>query len=312
VLLAMNGVFWGRGRLELRPSFTHENNVRYIGLGNDSFALRPEVAARDLYTRTHPALSVRARLPLRGALQLLAGMLYTQVWVDYGPLSNIERDLTVGSTQVKELLVVDRAAGLNLFEGGLLFDTRDNELNPGAGQAHQIKVRVCPWGVHYIPYRYVQIDAIARGYRSVADGLVVLAARVVGDLQAGSVPFYELSRYEESSALGGANGVRGVPSDRFYGKRKIFGNFEARASLLHFVARNSHYELGVTGFFDAGRVWAADGPAPELDGFGIGLKYGIGGGLRLRKGETFVLRGDLAWSPDARPIGIYLLAGHMF
>jgi hypothetical protein len=39
---------------------------------------------------------------------------------------------------------------------------------------------------------------------------------------------------------------------------------------------------------------------------------GIGGGLRLQKGRTFVLRADLAWSPDARPIGGYFLAGNIF
>jgi hypothetical protein len=38
----------------------------------------------------------------------------------------------------------------------------------------------------------------------------------------------------------------------------------------------------------------------------------VGGGLRLRKGETFVLRADVAWSEDARPLGFYFLAGNMF
>jgi hypothetical protein len=51
---------------------------------------------------------------------------------------------------------------------------------------------------------------------------------------------------------------------------------------------------------------------PELDGEGLGLKYGLGGGLRLLGGKTFVLRVDVAWSPDARPISAYLAAGHVF
>jgi hypothetical protein len=68
----------------------------------------------------------------------------------------------------------------------------------------------------------------------------------------------------------------------------------------------------VTAFLDGGRVWADTRPAPELDGATAGLKYGVGGGLRVQKGETFVLRADLAWSPDARPIGAYLLAGQLF
>src|SRR5207248_861942 len=130
--------------------------------------------------------------------------------------------------------------------------------------------------------------------------------------QIGDVPFYELSRYDEASALGGANGVRGVPGDRYRGKRKVFGNLEARATLVHFALGKSRYALGGAGFLDGGRVWADLTSAPELDGRGLGLKYGAGGGLRVHKGDSFVLRVDLAWSPDARPLAGYFLAGEIF
>jgi hypothetical protein len=106
--------------------------------------------------------------------------------------------------------------------------------------------------------------------------------------------------------------VRGIRGDRYHGKRKLFGNLELRSTLWHFRVRKSGYSLGVTGFVDGGRVWADTSAAPELDGTGLGLHYGMGGGLRLRKGETFVLRADVAWSEDARPIGFYFLAGHIF
>ena len=71
--------------------------------------------------------------------------------------------------------------------------------------------------------------------------------------------------------------------------------------------------LALAAFFDCGRVWTELGRAhPELDGTGVGLKYGIGGGLRLQEGKTFVVRADLAWSPDATPIGAYFAAGQIF
>jgi hemolysin activation/secretion protein len=139
-----------------------------------------------------------------------------------------------------------------------------------------------------------------------------VAARLVGDILLGTVPLYELARFEETSALGGAKFVRGVPTNRYYGKRKTMGNLELRSRLARFRARASEYTIGVTGFVDGGRVWADTRAAPELDGNGRGLKYGVGGGLRVGKGETFVLRADLAWSPDARPLGAYLLAGQLF
>lgn len=51
---------------------------------------------------------------------------------------------------------------------------------------------------------------------------------------------------------------------------------------------------------------------PELDGTSLGLKVGLGGGLRLVAGKSFVLRADAAWSPDARPVGVYVAAGQAF
>jgi hypothetical protein len=51
---------------------------------------------------------------------------------------------------------------------------------------------------------------------------------------------------------------------------------------------------------------------PALDGTGLGLKLGVGGGVRVYGGESFVVRGDIAWSPDARPIGGYLAPGEIF
>ena len=60
----------------------------------------------------------------------------------------------------------------------------------------------------------------------------------------------------------------------------------------------------------------APGPSwhrtPSSTAPGIGLKYGVGGGLRVQEGKTFVVRGDVAWSPDARPIGGYVTAGQAF
>jgi hypothetical protein len=34
--------------------------------------------------------------------------------------------------------------------------------------------------------------------------------------------------------------------------------------------------------------------------------------LRVQEGQTFVVRLDLAWSPDATPIGAYFAAGEIF
>ncbi len=125
-------------------------------------------------------------------------------------------------------------------------------------------------------------------------------------------PFYELPRFEETFAIGGAKGVRGVPGQRYYGKIKAFSNVELRRELFKAKVLGDERRFGIVGFCDVGRLWADYKHDPELDGTGLGLKYGVGGGLRVASGETFVLRVDVAWSPDANPISGYLLAGHIF
>jgi hemolysin activation/secretion protein len=129
----------------------------------------------------------------------------------------------------------------------------------------------------------------------------------------GDVPFYELSRYEDTSAIGGSLGVRGVPGYSFYGKVKAFGNVELRTAITNFSALDRKFKFGVATFFDAGRIWSdLRNSRPDLDGTGLGLHYGIGAGIRLQQGRAFLVRADLAWSPDASPIAGYVLADHIF
>ena len=88
--------------------------------------------------------------------------------------------------------------------------------------------------------------------------------RVVGDVLLGQPPFYELARFEEVSAIGGAKGVRGVPAERYYGKVKVFQNLEARSEVARFHIKGKQYTLSAAAFFDAGGVDRAGRAHPEL------------------------------------------------
>ena len=234
-----NGLFSPRVRFELRASYTRETDLRYYGIGNASVAPAEDVAARDFFTRVHPAGRARARIPLSGPTSLVLGSTYTFSRLELDPSSRLARDQVGGSPQLDALLLVDRSHALHLFEAGLSYDTRENEIAPSRGQFHQLEVRLAPWQSERHPYRYAELHASSRVYQAIAGDRLVLAARAVGYLQIGDVPFYELSRYDETSALGGAKGVRGIPKNRYYGKRKVFGNFEARSRLFTFrMGRN--------------------------------------------------------------------------
>jgi hypothetical protein len=75
---------------------------------------------------------------------------------------------------------------------------------------------------------------------------------------------------------------------------------------------SQRFHIGTVAFVDAGRVWAGLAPDPALDGSGLGLTVGIGGGLRLQWGETFVVRADLGYGPREQTTGLYIDVGQVF
>ena len=301
-------------RLDIRPSFTEETTLNYYGLGNASKIgpVADSGARYYQYGRIHPTMAVHARLTLGKNVYAVVGNLYTHNWLDVPADGRLNADRQGNDSRVREILGGTQSHGVDLFEYALVYDDRDEEFSTHKGQYHQAKVRVSPGGTEALPYRYVQANLTLRAYVSPLGHYLTIAARLIGDVQIGNPPFYELARYDETFAIGGANGIRGVPAGRYYGKAKIIGNLEARSDLVPFRLFAKKFVLGVAGFFDGGRLWADTKPDAALDGTGLGLKYGVGGGLRLHQGDTFVVRFDVAWSPDATPVGAYFAAGQIF
>ena len=300
-------------RLEVRPSYTWEI-LRYYGLGNGSLdaTRRGATSAFVSYRRLHPQLDSTVRFRIVDHFAGLGGFRLTGNWLQTESDSTLVRDQQTGSAEVKKLLGTSVAHGVLLLKTGVQWDDRDNELSTHGGTFEEVNVKFSPGGSDAFPYRYGNVNLIARAFVPLSKPSMTLAVRVAFDLLLGDAPFYELSRFEDTYALGGSGGVRGVPAQRYYGKVKLFGNAELRTELVSFHALGKPMLFGVVGFFDAGRVWADTHPEPALDGAGTGLKYGAGGGLRLQSGSAFVLRLDIAWSPDANPVSGYFSAGQLF
>jgi outer membrane protein assembly factor BamA len=303
-----------RLRLDVRGAFTNEATLKYYGIGNASPLPPPSVDIRDTeYARVHPTLTVEARLAMGHHFFLQVGDQYTYNRLTVRPSTLLAADEANGSPEVRSLLGTFGAHGVDLLELGIQYDSRDNEVDTRRGMFHQLQARFSPRVDGWLPYQYAQLDATGRFYFTPVPRWWSVSWRVVGDVLVGSPPFYELARFDETPAIGGGNAVRGVPAQRYYGKVKLFENFETRSDLWPFRVRKKRLVLAVAAFLDAGRVWTEIGHAhPDLDGSGLGLKYGVGGGLRVQEGQTFVVRLDLAWSPDANPIGAYFAAGEIF
>ena len=302
-----------RLRLEIRPAFTNERTLKFYGIGNATPLPPPGVPIADTeYQRIHPTLSVEARYRFYKRFYLLGGSVYTQNWLFVPPNGLLARAQASSSAEIREIVGSFAPHGVELLEGGIQYDSRDNETVTRRGQFHTAVIRVSPRVGTELPYAYERLNVTARFYTTPVHN-VTLLFRVVGDTLLGDPPFYELARFDETPAIGGSKAVRGIPAQRYYGKVKLFGNAEMRNDILHFSVHHKRMVLGAALFADGGRSWTQLGQSnPALDGTGLGLKYGLGGGLRLQEGQTFIVRGDIAWSPDATPVGAYFAAGEVF
>ena len=216
-------------RLEIRPSYTWEI-LRYHGLGNASVDTTRTGATSAFvsYRRLHPQLDSILRFRIVDHFAGLGGFRLTGNWLQTGADSTLARDLQGGSPEVKRLLGGVEAHGVLLLRTGVQWDDRDNELSTHAGTFEEVNLKFSPGGSSAFPYRYGNINVIARAFVPVLKPALTLAVRLVADVLLGDAPFYELSRFEDTYALGGSGGVRGVPAQRFYGKAKLFGNAELR------------------------------------------------------------------------------------
>lgn len=303
-----------RLRLDVRVAHTAEAAVLFPGFGNASpppDRSRPRTDYE--FARAHPNAIVSLRYQVRGPWFVAVGDALTINRLKVPATSLLSELRTNGSAIERALLAGGFGAHVvDLIDLSAEYDTRDREISTSRGQYHTAKVRVSPHLGGALPYGFGRITLTARAYATPTPRLT-LAARVVGDTLFGAPPFYELARYEETQAIGGGSAIRGVPAQRFYGKVKVFGNLEARAEVARFCIGHKPMALAVALFFDAGRTWTELTRAhPELDGRGLGLHYGLGGGLRWRQGAAFVVRADVAWSPDAHPIGAYFTANEIF
>jgi outer membrane protein assembly factor BamA len=301
-----------RLRLELRPSYTSETTQRFYGIGNAS-PRPPGDTSNDRYQyeRTRAAMIVSARIRLAGHFGIRSQLDYTYNWMNIHQGSLLDELRTNGPPRVRQLLAGPPRHGVATATVGLEYDSRDDETVTTRGVWHQLRLRVSPKLGPEHPFDYANLNGTLRFYTTPFRWLHV-AARLIGDVLFGHPPFYELTRIEDMSMLGGGKGIRGMVGQRYYGLGRVVGNVETQIPILQHQFFKKPFALSLAAFADGGRVWAELRPNPDLDGPAPGLKYGVGGGIRLQEGKTFVIRADVAWSPDGEPLGAYFNAGNIF
>lgn len=300
-----------RLRVELFAAFRRYEDTGYYGMGNRSDAHEEQTISRfNEYEHTNPGLSLQARWRYTDTVGIFFKTSFAYNWMNVLAGSRLERDKAEGSSHIRSLLNGLDDHPLFVFNLGWLWDSRDHEFVPTRGSFHEMSWRFSPG-----PNLFGGINLTSRVYFPLWKNYIVFGGRIVGDILFGDVPIYELARVgglTSMDAIGGQQAIRGVPLQRYHGKLKLFANAEVRFKVLPFSLLSNRFNLGAVLFADMGRVWADIEGDESLDGSGLGLKYGLGSGLRLQWGETFIFRADLAYSPDADPIGGYLGFSHIF
>ncbi|HEY9002988.1 MAG TPA: BamA/TamA family outer membrane protein [Mucilaginibacter sp.] len=156
----------------------------------------------------------------------------------------------------------------------LINDRRNNKLLPTEGTYLNIKLQSMA-GLNSYSRGFTQITGEAAFYVHFADTVITLADRIGGGATFGDAAFYQ------SLFLGGQGNLLGYRAYRFAGKDVAYNNFEARIKLFSLASYVLPGELGLTGFFDTGRVWIDNDNSDEWHvGEGGGI-YFMPAGLTL-------------------------------
>ncbi len=314
-----------RLRVDTRASFQRTINAGYYGIGNattaDLQASQANTGRTFQYTQEEGRLRTIARLHTDTLFDVALGMNLRYEAPSAYEGSRLAQDLAVTDPTRPGVPLVPGADSMLLagLAAGFIVDTRDSEFITRSGYYYQVGVGATLGSADETGYG--EVAAVLAHYAPLG-GPFSFASRFIASLQFGRVPFYDLQQggvFEPQYLLGGENGVRGVPLGRYAGHAKLVTNDEIRATPFpHVHVLGQRLMVGLTAFFDAGRLWSDYAVISRADGNGLGLKYGVGGGVFLQWGEAAIFRIDAAYSPDAVsenpdfPIGLYVSDGLMF
>lgn len=278
LVLADLPAWWEGWRASLGLASVRSNRLGYYGLGNET-AYSPDSAhpGSSYYyavSRTTQQLRGSVQRRIVGRLRALAGAVYEHTSYRTLPGGSVfQNELAAGDLDSANVRFSDLVGRV-----GLVFDSRDNELDPHRGLLLE--------AIYGGGDGYSRRTAQARAYVQPLEPLTV-AARVGIEAMPGSPPLAPLTEMESSDrpfvAVGGYYSLRGYYDGRFAGPGKLLGGLEARYALLW---APSVLEVKLVGFYDVGRVFA---PGEEVTFTTAGLHHAGGGEAVVRFGRNTLL-----------------------
>jgi hypothetical protein len=161
--------------------------------------------------------------------------------------------------------------------GHLVSNKRDNDIYPSTGYYFDLIISGYK-GLNNYSRSFAQMKTEFTYYlRTDASSNVVFSDRIGGGVSIGSPAFYQ------SMFLGGQGNLLGFLNNRFAGRNMIYNNLQGRLKLAKIPGYILPGQLGLTGFYDAGRVWAEDEHSTKIH-------QGVGGGLYFAPASLTILQ----------------------
>lgn len=271
----------------------------------------------------------------------LAGVDFYNIWTTTIDRNKFDVDTTVLFDQYNAWNIIpesERSGGrFAVFKIGLVFDTRDNEPNPGRGIWTEIILASAPKPTSNMDRGFMKLAITHRQYFTFVEDKLTFAYRLAYQgTVAGYTPTYAqvLMYYSKmtgayNEGLGGGRTLRGVGRNRVLGDGWIMGNFELRWKVVNFQLINQNWYLALSGFFDSGKVIQfievenriGDITLPEGESeedyfnFGQeGFHNAAGAGLYLAMNQNFIIRINYgkALDPQDGNSGFYIGLNFLF
>lgn len=232
---------------------------------------------------------------LEGKLRLLVG--YEIAHVNFSPFSGpslLRNDSAKGN-------IVGLKKGLvQLYQLGLIYDTRDLETDPSSGVFAELTNELSLTQLGSL-YEFNKTFFHFNYYKKILPGTfkrLVFAGRIAFGYTGLNAPFFEYQDEWSSEGsiegLGGANTLRGYKQSRFLGRAMSFNNVELRYRFAQCKFLKQHFAFSAVPFADAGAVWDKMANVKKLDNF----RFSEGLGLRVAWNVNTILRLDYAISPE--------------
>ncbi|MFT3827557.1 MAG: BamA/TamA family outer membrane protein [Chitinophagaceae bacterium] len=166
-----------------------------------------------------------------------------------------------------------------------ILDKRNNTILPSWG--YYINLRLQGYaGLNEYAKSYGQFIPEISFYKSLnAKQSVVLANRTGGGVTVGKSAFYQ------SLFLGGQENLLGYRQYRFAGQHSMYNNLEMRVRLATIASYIVPGQLGLTGFYDIGRVWEQGESSGKWHN-------GVGGGLYFAPAQVAVFKFVMGYSEE--------------